>query len=553
MSEAVVDDIVAVLPPLLQSLEALGFVARHLHPPVFGSVMEAAGHARPGADARCGRGWPIGLRNFPTCRASLAAASDAALAAYAEDCARSRHGEGDLLSVFRALRQWLPGAGGAVSAGGEIAAGEQTFSSIPLAARIPSCRGAPRRPGHRENTGIIHDQQRAWQPRRLLALRAGILHAGPGLAAGDGVAWRQRQRPRLSVELAARRPQPRRHPGRADGNAASTWALMGEDPIRRTSPAFSISPRPLEHRSGPAAADRNERRRHVLLCHRARACFALHPSCSGRRHVSSVDGRDRRRRDGCAACRSISCMARLDWMFPVQMARQTRDGWRRPAPKSPIARSRISAIAIRARSMRRSWTGSKVRQADPHREPILGRDVVRARGRVRHADLLGMILGAVMLVAGVYIADTTSTSRSPTARWRSQPSHHRQLGCRVRATGTRSGPAPMTTGSGCRRNNCQLNDRDSRRLRYFRPAGRLARIGDDLAEFSMVRTPGTRNLPTMNDGVPRNPNAAACSLLRASDGVDRLAIGGEIAGQPGRHRCRRPLAAHGSAARSAWS
>ena len=36
MSEAVVDDIVAVLPPLLQSLEALGFVARNLHPPDFG-------------------------------------------------------------------------------------------------------------------------------------------------------------------------------------------------------------------------------------------------------------------------------------------------------------------------------------------------------------------------------------------------------------------------------------------------------------------------------------------------------------------------------------
>ena len=36
MSEAVVDDIVAVLPPLLQSLEALGFIARHLNPPDFG-------------------------------------------------------------------------------------------------------------------------------------------------------------------------------------------------------------------------------------------------------------------------------------------------------------------------------------------------------------------------------------------------------------------------------------------------------------------------------------------------------------------------------------
>ncbi|MGY4463753.1 hypothetical protein ACVWYI_007713 [Bradyrhizobium sp. LB13.1] len=32
MTEAVVDDIVAVLPPLLNALEALGFFQRHLHP-----------------------------------------------------------------------------------------------------------------------------------------------------------------------------------------------------------------------------------------------------------------------------------------------------------------------------------------------------------------------------------------------------------------------------------------------------------------------------------------------------------------------------------------
>ena len=35
MTEAVVDDIVAVLPPLLNALEALGYFARHLHPPAF--------------------------------------------------------------------------------------------------------------------------------------------------------------------------------------------------------------------------------------------------------------------------------------------------------------------------------------------------------------------------------------------------------------------------------------------------------------------------------------------------------------------------------------
>ena len=48
MSEAVVDDIVAVLPPLLQSLEALGFIARYLNPPDFDRVMASgrrAGHS----------------------------------------------------------------------------------------------------------------------------------------------------------------------------------------------------------------------------------------------------------------------------------------------------------------------------------------------------------------------------------------------------------------------------------------------------------------------------------------------------------------------------
>jgi hypothetical protein len=65
MSEAVVDDIVAVLPPLLQSLEALGFVARHLNPPDFGRVMQAAGEPIRRC-ARCDRGLRHGRRTSPT-------------------------------------------------------------------------------------------------------------------------------------------------------------------------------------------------------------------------------------------------------------------------------------------------------------------------------------------------------------------------------------------------------------------------------------------------------------------------------------------------------
>ncbi len=57
MSEAVVDDIVVVLPPLLQSLEALGFIARHLNPPQ---------RCRPSV-----RGWLIGRTSSRICARRL--------------------------------------------------------------------------------------------------------------------------------------------------------------------------------------------------------------------------------------------------------------------------------------------------------------------------------------------------------------------------------------------------------------------------------------------------------------------------------------------------
>jgi len=43
MDDTALDDLRTVLQPLLQSLEALGFIARHLNPPDFYAVMKAAG------------------------------------------------------------------------------------------------------------------------------------------------------------------------------------------------------------------------------------------------------------------------------------------------------------------------------------------------------------------------------------------------------------------------------------------------------------------------------------------------------------------------------
>jgi phospholipase/carboxylesterase len=102
MSEAVVDNIVAVLPPLLQSLEALSFIGRHLNPPDFGKVMQAVGvpdQALRDASSRLAD-WPD---QFADVQTALRTAVDAALAAF-DGLRRVENGDGDLVAVFRALR-----------------------------------------------------------------------------------------------------------------------------------------------------------------------------------------------------------------------------------------------------------------------------------------------------------------------------------------------------------------------------------------------------------------------------------------------------------------
>src|ERR1700710_2874308 len=153
MSEAVVDDIVAVLPPLLQSLEALGFIARHLNPPDFDAVMAAAG--TPDRALRAVRPqlarWP---QPFAGIQTSLQEASDQALAAF-EGLRAVQQGDGDLIAVFRALRH----------------AARAQEALYPLAAKVPPVSQFFVEPGLREdskllarlaepandNTGIIHD------------------------------------------------------------------------------------------------------------------------------------------------------------------------------------------------------------------------------------------------------------------------------------------------------------------------------------------------------------------------------------------------------------
>lgn len=153
MEDRHVDDLVAFLPPLLQALERLGFVARHLDPLQFEPLMAAVGHpeahlaaARPRLDR-----WPEALADI---RAVLTTAADHASAAYAELRAAPADPDGPA-AIFRALRH-LPRAQEALY---PLARGlppvSRYFLEPPLRADEDLARRLARGPA-REGLGVLH-------------------------------------------------------------------------------------------------------------------------------------------------------------------------------------------------------------------------------------------------------------------------------------------------------------------------------------------------------------------------------------------------------------
>lgn len=97
MEDEQLNDLVALMPPLLRSLETLAFIGRHFHPPDFETVMTSCG--APDAALRAERGrlesWPEGLAEV---RAVVEGACDEALAAF-----EGLRGAGEVREAFRAL------------------------------------------------------------------------------------------------------------------------------------------------------------------------------------------------------------------------------------------------------------------------------------------------------------------------------------------------------------------------------------------------------------------------------------------------------------------
>jgi len=320
MSEAVVDDIVAVLPPLLQSLEALGFIARHLNPPDFDRVMDAAGQPDEVLKAARSRlcNWP---ESFATVRASLESACEAALAAF-EGLREVQHGHGDLTAVFRALRH-VPRAQEAL---------------YPLAEKLPPVNSFFVNPEFRNDagllarlsgpsdgdTGIIHDHNEPgsrggfslYIPEYYTADRSWplvmALHGGSGNGRRFLWSWLRDART-LGAILAA--------PTATGG----TWALMGEDAdtpnlariLDLVRVRWNVDPKKLlltGMSDGGTFCYVSGLESTSPFTHLAPVSATFHPLMAEMADAERLRGLPIHIVHG-----------RLDWMFPVQVARQTRD------------------------------------------------------------------------------------------------------------------------------------------------------------------------------------------------------------------------------------
>ena len=320
MSEAVVDDIVAVLPPLLQSLEALGFVARHLNPPDFGRVMEAAGAPDQALQAARSRlkDWP---EEFSQIRTLLDAANDAALAGFA-GLRAVQHGNGDIVAVFRALR-YAPRAQEAL---------------YPLTQKFPPVSSFFLDPASREDsdlltrlaqpanadTGIMHDHNEPgsrggfslYVPEYYTSDRAWplvmALHGGSGNGRGFLWSWLRDARSHGAILVAPTATGP-------------TWALMGNDTdtpnlariLDTVRSRWNVDPKRMlltGMSDGGTFCYVTGFESTSPFTHLAPVAATFHPL------MAEIADADRLR-----GLPVHIVHGRLDWMFPVQVARQTRD------------------------------------------------------------------------------------------------------------------------------------------------------------------------------------------------------------------------------------
>jgi len=224
MTDTATEHLATLLPPLLRSLEMLGFVARHFHPPDFGAVMDAAG--TPDEDLRAARGrldgWPDELAGV---RKQLDTAADAVLAAF--DGLRSAPEQADgIRAVFRALR-YMPRAREALYPLARAVPAINNYFLDPALRDDAETSARFAAPAH-DDTGVMHAGNEPgsrggyslyvpeyYTPDRAWPLVM-ALHGGSGNGRNFLWTWLRDARSHGAILVAPTATGP-------------TWALMGED------------------------------------------------------------------------------------------------------------------------------------------------------------------------------------------------------------------------------------------------------------------------------------------------------------------------------------
>ena len=318
MNEPEVKAIVTVLDPLLRALEMLTFVARHVHPPDFESLLASIG--TPDEDLKAARAmpseWP---EHLSVIRAALDAASDATLRAFSGLREVLRE-EGDMRHVYRALRLLPTALESLYPLAGILPPVNRFFLDPALRSDAALQERLTRSPSH-DTVGLLQfgEAERGsfwlYVPETYVPDRAWplvmALHGGSGTGRLFLWSWLRDARSHGAILV-------------APTSVGSTWALMGPDAdtpnlarvLEFVQARWNVDATRLlltgmsdggtfTYVSGLAAES--------PFTHLAPVSAAFHPLLAQMADAERVRGLPIHIIHGA-----------LDWMFPVELARQAR-------------------------------------------------------------------------------------------------------------------------------------------------------------------------------------------------------------------------------------
>ena len=311
------EDLASVIPPLLSALEALGLVARYLNPPELSGVLAAVGEPEaPLREAVAGMSeWPSELSFL---HGALTWACQYALEAF-EGLRAAEAAGGDMGAVFRALRS-VPRAQAALY---PLAAGVAPVSRYFLEPAVRGDAGLLARLAdapERDDTGVIHLGEPGerggvsiyvpeyYSPDREWPLVV-ALHGGAGNGRSFLWSWLRDARSHGAILV-------------APTAIGQTWALTGPDPdtpnlariVDMVRERWTLDPKRLlltGMSDGGTFSYVSGLEPVSPFTHLAPAAAAFHPMLARMADPERLRGLPIHITHGA-----------LDWMFPVEMARE---------------------------------------------------------------------------------------------------------------------------------------------------------------------------------------------------------------------------------------